>query len=115
MKRKTRSLLDRARESLVLGVELFNRPTDAARAPGVLLMLDHAFEMLLKAAIFEKTGRIRNQGEKKNYGFEKCLNVCQSQLGVINDDQALIGQHLDPMNYAGPEPVAAAAAAAQAQ
>lgn len=95
MKRKTRSLLDRARESLVLGVELFNRPTDAARSPGVLLMFDHAFEMLLKAVIFEKTGRIHSPREKKNYGFEKCLNVCQSQLSVINEDEALILANLN--------------------
>jgi hypothetical protein len=88
MKRKTRSLLDRAKESLVLGVELFNRPTDAARSPGVLLTFDHAFEMLLKAVIFEKTGRIHSPREKKNYRFEKCLNVCQSQLSFINEDEA---------------------------
>ena len=95
MKRKTRSLLDRAKESLVLGVELFNRPTDAARAPGVLLMFDHSFEMLLKAVIFEKTGRIHSPREKKNYSFEKCLNVCQSQLSFINEDEALILANLN--------------------
>ena len=95
MKRKTHSLLDRAKESLVLGVELFNRPTDAARSPGVLLMFDHAFEMLLKAVIFEKTGRIHSPREKKNYGFEKCLNVCQSQLSFINEDEALILANLN--------------------
>jgi hypothetical protein len=95
VKRKTRSLFDRAKTSLVLGVELFNRPTDAARTPGVLLMFDPAFEMLLKAVIFEKTGRIYSPYEKKNYDFEKRLNICQSQLGVINEDEALIRANLN--------------------
>jgi hypothetical protein len=95
VKLKTRSLLKRAKTSLVLGVELFNRPTDAARAPCVLLMFDHAFEMLLKAIIFEETGRIHSPHEKENHGFEKCLNSCQSQLSVINEDEALILANLN--------------------
>ena len=90
MKRKTRSLLERAQHSLVLGIELFNRPQDAGRTDGVLFCLDHAFEMLLKAVLFEKTGRIRGPREKKNYGFEKCLNLCQSTLSLVDKDEALI-------------------------
>jgi hypothetical protein len=51
MKRKTGKLLDRARESLILGVEVFNRPSDTGRVEGVLLTMNHAFEMLLKALV----------------------------------------------------------------
>ena len=95
MKRKTRTLLDRAQDSLVLGIELFNRPQDAGRTDGVLFCLDHAFEMLLKAVLFEKTGRIRAPREKKNYGFEKCLNLCETAVGIVDKDEALILRNLN--------------------
>ncbi len=95
MKRKTRLLLERSRDSLVLSIELFNRPSDRGRVEGVLLCLDHAFEMLFKAVVLEKTGRIRNPRETFNYGLDKCLNICQSQLSMIDEDQALILRNLD--------------------
>ena len=51
MKTEVRLLRARGIESLVLSIELFNRPSDAGRTHGVLILLDHAFEMLFKAAI----------------------------------------------------------------
>jgi hypothetical protein len=77
MKRKTRKFLDRRKESLILGVEIFNRPSEIGRVEGVLLMMNHAFEMLLKAVVFEKTGRIRAKHDKYNYGFEKCMHFAK--------------------------------------
>jgi hypothetical protein len=58
-------------------------PSDNARVEGVFL-LDHSFEILLQAVVFEKTSRIRNRRESYNYGFEKCLNICQSQLSLVD-------------------------------
>lgn len=95
MKRKTRLLLDSSKDSLLLGIELFNKPSDTARVEGVLLLLDHSFEMLLKAVVFAKTGRIRSPRQKYNYGFDKCLNICQSQLSLVNADQALVLKNLN--------------------
>ena len=86
MKRKTRSFLDCAKDSLFLAVEMFNRPFDAGRTEGVLLFLNHAFEMLLKAVVLEKTGRIRGRREKLNYTFEKCLNICESESKQTKPD-----------------------------
>lgn len=90
MKRKTSDFLECAKDSLVLAIEMFNRPSDAGRVEAVLLLLSHAFEMLLKAVIHEKTGRIRGKGEKYNYAFEKCLGICESQLSVIDKDESLV-------------------------
>jgi hypothetical protein len=50
MKREARLLLEKACDSLLLSIELFNRPHDRGRVTGTLIQLDHAFEMLLKAA-----------------------------------------------------------------
>jgi hypothetical protein len=80
---------------LLLGIELFNKPSDTARVEGVLLLLDHSFEMLLKAVVFAKTGKIKSAGDKFNYAFEKCLNICQSQLTLVDADQALVLKNLN--------------------
>lgn len=95
MKRKTRRLLDRAKESLILGVDVFNRPSDVGRVEGVLLTANHAFEMLLKAVVFEKTGRLHAKHDKYNYGFEKCVALCQTQLGVLDENEALSLKNLN--------------------
>lgn len=47
----------RAITSLVLGIELFNRPHDQGRSESVLILLHHAFEMLLKAGSFVTSGK----------------------------------------------------------
>lgn len=95
MKRKTRSFIDCAVESLTLAMELFNRPAETARQEGILLLLNHSFEMLLKAVVLEKTGRIHNPREKFNYGFEKCLSIAHLQLALLDKDEALILKNLN--------------------
>jgi hypothetical protein len=95
MKRKTRKFLDCARESLILGVEIFNRLSEVGRVEGVLLTIHHAFEMLLKAVVFEKTGRIRAKRDKYNYGLEKCIAPCQTQLSALDENEALSLKNLD--------------------
>jgi hypothetical protein len=51
--------------------------------------------MMLKAVLFEKTGRIRGPREKWNYGFEKCLNLCESTISIVDKDEALILRNLN--------------------
>jgi hypothetical protein len=95
MRRKTKAFMDRAIASLVLAIELFNRPSDSGRVEAVIILLDHAFEMLSKAIVLEKTGRIREKRALYNFGFEKCLNICESQLRVIDKDSSLILRNLN--------------------
>ena len=85
-KRDVAELKKRAINSLVLGIELFNRPHDQGRAEGVLIFLHHAFEMLLKAVIKDRTGTVHTKGEKYSYGFDKCLQVAQDKIRVISSD-----------------------------
>jgi len=86
-KRDVAELKKRAINSLVLGIELFNRPHDQGRAEGVLILLHHAFEMLLKAIIKDKTGTVHAKGEKYSFGFDKCLEVAQNEINVISADE----------------------------
>lgn len=81
--------LDSSKESLVLAIEIFNRPMDTSRKEGTLLLLNHSLEMLLKAILFEKTGKIKAKRDKFNYGFEKCINICLAN-DIIELDDALL-------------------------
>lgn len=86
-KRDVAELKKRAINSLVLGIELFNRPHDQGRSESVLILLHHAFEMLLKAIIKDRTGTVHAKGEKYSFGFDKCLEVAQNEIKVISVDE----------------------------
>jgi hypothetical protein len=73
MRHRTRQLKTTALESLTLAVEMFNRPSPTARTQGVLLNLQHAFEMLFKAAIWQDRKRIGHKSGSKSYTFKECL------------------------------------------
>jgi hypothetical protein len=70
MKKEVKILLDKAIASLIISVEHFNRPSDLGRVDAVLILMDHAFEMFLKAAILHKGGRIRQPRAKMTIGFD---------------------------------------------
>lgn len=86
-KRDVSEFKKRAINSLVLAIELFNRPHDKGRSESVLILMHHAFEMLLKAAIKDRTDTIHGKGEKYSYGFDKCLEVAQNEIKVISADE----------------------------
>ena len=68
MKREARLLLDKASASVLLSIEFFNRPHDRGRVSSTLILLDHAFEMLLKAALVHRGGRIRERRARETIG-----------------------------------------------
>ena len=65
MKREAKLLLEKACDSLVLSIELFNRPHDRGRVSGTLIQLNHGFEMLMKASILHRSGRVREKRAKE--------------------------------------------------
>ena len=79
-------LKKRAINSLVLGIELFNRPHEEGRPEGTLIFLHHAFEMLLKAVIKDRTGTVHAKGARYSYGFDKCLEVAQNEVRILSSD-----------------------------
>jgi hypothetical protein len=89
MKRRTRLLRSTAMESLTLSVEVFNRPSPTARTQGVLLNLQHAFEMLFKAVIWEDRGRIQPKGGGNSFSFRECIGVVRG-MGKLSDDEAVV-------------------------
>lgn len=102
MKREPKLLLAKACDSLVLGIELFNRPNDRGRVSSTLIQLDHAFEMLLKAAILHRGGRIRETQAKETIGFDACVRKALSdgRIKFLTDEQALVLQTINGLRDA---------------
>ncbi|MHA8067114.1 DUF3644 domain-containing protein [Aquirufa sp. ROCK2-A2] len=73
MRKEAKHLYQKAIDSLTLSIELFNRPNNCGRVHGVLIFMDHSFEMLLKASIIHKGGKIIERGAKETIGFSACV------------------------------------------
>ena len=97
MKKEVRKLRDKAINSLVLSIDHFNRPWDCGRTEAVLILLDHSFEMLLKAAIRHRLGKIRKIREKQTIGFNACVRkgLTDAHLKFLTDEQALTLQTIN--------------------
>jgi len=102
VKGEARLLLEKACDSLLLGIEKFNCPFERGRLTLVLISLDHAFEMLLKASILHRRGRIRKRGSSETLGFDACVRVGLSdgKIKFLSDEQALTLQMLNGLRDA---------------
>jgi hypothetical protein len=60
MRKECKTLHMKAVDSLVLAVDHFNRAWDRGRTEAVLILLDRAFELLLKAIIVHRASFRRN-------------------------------------------------------
>jgi len=102
MKREVKLLLNKACDSLVLAIELFNRPYNRGRVSGTLIMLDHAFEMFLKAAILHRGGRIREKRAKQTIGFDACVrrSLTDGRIKYLSEEQALVLQTINGLRDA---------------
>ena len=91
MKRETKLLFEKACDALVLSIELFNRPHDRGRVSATLIQLDHGFEMLLKAAILHRGGRIRNSEDEQTIGFATCVGrgLSDGNIKFLTHEQAI--------------------------
>lgn len=77
-------------ESLTLSIELFNRPSPLARDHAVVMMLAHAFEMLLKSSIFQRRGRVRDPGDDLSHSLLRCIEISYSDLQTVSSDERML-------------------------
>lgn len=91
MKKQAKLLFEKAVDSLILSISHFNNPWDRGRKEAVLILLDRAFELLLKSIILHKGGKIREAYERETIGHEKCVRKCISQPEVkcLTEEQGL--------------------------
>lgn len=97
IRKKSKLFLERGISSLLISIELFNRPYERGRIEGVLLMLHHAFEMLLKATIYQKTGKIRENGSNYNYTFRTCVYKLKDPLHIIDENKLITLNTIDDL------------------
>lgn len=96
-----RTLRSKAVSSLRAGVTAFNGLDDNGRNTAVLLSFQHAFEMLLKAALSAKGARVFDRRSGKSIGLESALNLCQQTAGIkLSDDECGTIRALDALRDA---------------
>jgi hypothetical protein len=102
LKREVKHLHKKAVDSLILSIEHFNRPDDRGRVSSVLILLDHAFEMLLKASILHKGGKIRERRARETIGFDACVRrgLSDGAIKFLTDEQALTLQTINGLRDA---------------
>lgn len=80
--RDARTLRSKAISSLRIAMMTFNSYDDDGRIRTVLLHLQHASEMLLKAALVQAKVKVFDKESGQSLGFEKCLRLCQNGHGL---------------------------------
>lgn len=100
MKKEAKLLKDKAVASILLSIDHFNRISEVARSEAVLIFLDHSFEMLLKAGILAKGGKIREPRQANTIGFDKCVRKALSETPFLTDEQALVLQAINGLRDA---------------
>lgn len=102
MRKEAKHLYQKAIDSLTLSIELFNRPNDCGRIHGVLIFMDHSFEMLLKASIIHKGGKIKEKGAKETIGFGACVRkgFSDNTIKFLSDTDVLALQTINGLRDA---------------
>lgn len=96
-----RTLRAKAVSSLKTGVTAFNGLETDGRTTVVLLSFQHAFEMLLKAALSAKGARVFDRRSGKSIGLEAAVNLCQQTAGIkLTDDESGTVRALDALRDA---------------
>jgi hypothetical protein len=91
MRRRVPQLLrEKAIASLRRGVTAFNSFDDEGRQTAVMLALQHAFEMVLKAALRERGVEVFDKKSGKSFGYEKCLRLSAEHLKLSSEQAGLL-------------------------
>jgi hypothetical protein len=83
-------LKDKAIASMRRMVRAFNELDDDGRQTTVMLHLQHAFEMQLKAALSERGVRVFERESGRSIGFKKCVRLSEQHLGVTAEQTGLL-------------------------
>ena len=83
-------LKDKALASMRRMVRAFNELDDDGRQTTVMLHLQHAFEMLLKAALRERRIRVFERDTGRSIGFEKCVRLAAEHLGLSAEQTGVL-------------------------
>lgn len=85
--------------SLRIAMTTFDSYDENGRVTSVLLHLQHAGEMLLKAVLIQRKAKVLDKDTGNSIGFEKCLRLCQSSHG-LNESEAGVFRAVDKLRDA---------------
>ena len=90
LRREARTLKAKALCSLRRAVTAFNACDDDGRTTCVLLHLQHAAEMLLKAILVQKRAKVFDPNKRTSIGFEKCVNLATQHAKLTQEEAGLL-------------------------
>jgi hypothetical protein len=90
LRREARTLKDKALCSLRRAVTAFNSCDDDGRTTCVLLHMQHAAEMLLKAILVQKGAKVFDRTKQTSIGFEKCVNLATQHAELTEEEAGLL-------------------------
>lgn len=99
LRREARTLKAKALCSLRRAVTAFNSCDDDGRTTSVLLHMQHAAEMLLKAILVQKRAKVFDPTKQTSIGFEKCVNLA-SQYAKLTQEEAGLLRAVDALRDA---------------
>jgi hypothetical protein len=98
LKQEARVLKAKSVSSFVSFTDAFNSTRNDGRVTRVLLHLQHAFEMLLKAALVQGGTSVFDKKTGRSIGFEKCVNLAAShELIKLGESEAGTLRAIDAM------------------
>ena len=90
LRREARLLKDKALASLRRAAGAFNDFDDVGRTSTVLLHLQHAFEMLLKAALVQRNMKVFEKRDGRSIGHARCVNLGPQHLGLSESEAGVL-------------------------
>ena len=96
LRREASKLKAKAVASLRRSARAFNDLDEDGRTSTVLLHLQHAFEMLLKASLTQKNVTVFDPKTGRSVGFERCLNLARTHL-ALKDEEAGVLRAIDAL------------------
>lgn len=92
MKKLTRTLVNKSKDSFLLALELFNKPTIGYRTESFSILFSNAWELLLKAYIFETSG-----GKKLSIFRKKTKNQKRESITIDECLKKVFSKSNDPI------------------
>jgi len=90
LRREARTLKSKALCSLRRAVTAFNSCEDDGRVTCVMLHMQHAAEMLLKAILVQKGVKVFDPTKQTSIGFEKCVNLSVQHAKLTAEEAGLL-------------------------
>ena len=90
LRRDARTLKAKAICSLRRAVTAFNACDDDGRTTCVLLHMQHAAEMLLKAILIQRQVKVFDPNKQTSIGFEKCVNLATQHAKLTPEEAGLL-------------------------